>query len=92
MVFSEGMTCRRNEDPSSDPSAFTKYHVKMDTSGEQLVFYNHVPTDRWWIELAAGKERNLTIACSKNDYSMAVRQEVPDIWWKFIRKTERLSK
>lgn len=90
--FLEGMTCRRNEDPSNDKSAFTKYYVKMDNSGEQLVFYNHVPTDRWWIEFAPGKAQNRTIPCSKNDYMMAVRQEIPDVWWKFIRKTERLSK
>ncbi len=90
--FLEALSHRRPEDPGTDKSPFKKYFVEMADHGEPLVFYHHSLTDRWWIETFAGEGDCMTIPCRETDYLMAVKQEIPDVWWKYARKSERMSK
>jgi hypothetical protein len=88
--FMDALNHRLNIDPSTHSSAFVKYFV--DTEGDPLVFYNHRASGRWWIEIVTGQKDNFIIPCRENDYLTASKKEIPDIWWKFARKTDRLSK
>jgi formiminoglutamase len=90
--FIEAFTHRRGEDPARDSSFFTKYYVEKELHGEPLVFYHHPFTNRWWIEVPFRDSRNWKIACNENDYSQAIKQEIPEIWWKYSRKSERQLK
>jgi formiminoglutamase len=87
--FIEGLTHRRMEDPATDGSLFTKYYVENELNDAPLVFYHHPSTNRWWIEIPDTDSKSWEIACGENDYSQAVKQEIPEIWWKYSRKSER---
>lgn len=90
--FLEGVTGRRKEDPEIDKKPFKQYYVEMENAGEPLVFYHHQPTNRWWTELYYNEGDSIVIACRESDYKQAAAKEIPDIWWEYIRKTERLLK
>lgn len=84
--FLEATTQRRREDPRRDKSPFTRYYVEMESHGDPVVFYHHPPTNRWWLEIFIGETGSWIIPCLEADYLTTVRQELPDIWWKFARK------
>ena len=79
--FMEGFSLRQNDTPTNDNSDdFTKYIVRLEEYDE-IVFLCHKTTGKWWMELS-----NHFIPCSKNDYDMAMRNELPDRWWQFYQK------
>jgi hypothetical protein len=90
--FAEALAQRRNETPSVDRSLFTKYYVENLDNIPPLTFYYHPSTMRWWMEMEEEGGRKRFIACRKVDYQTAAGQEIPDIWWKYARKTGRLPK
>jgi len=90
--FLEAFAQRRKEDPVTDKTAFTKYYVEMEQHGEPVVFYHHPPTNRWWVGIFGHEGDSLIVPCRENDYKTAVKQEIPDVWWKYARKSDRLSK
>lgn len=90
--FIEGASHRRKEDPAIGKNAFTRYYVEMEDHGEALVFYHHPITNRWWIEIFPEEGDSWIIACSDADYKKAILKEIPEIYWKYVRKTARLSK
>jgi len=88
--FLEARSHRLDADPTTDKSAFVKYYVEME--GHPMVFYLHGPTGRWWIEIETGENESVIVPCRESDYASAMKREFPDVWWKFARKTDRLSK
>ncbi len=85
--FLEAFAFRRQEDPRTGKEAFTQYFVEMAAHGERIVFYHHPPTNRWWIEIEDRGGKGRIAACRERDYQEAVRQEIPEIWWKYARKS-----
>jgi hypothetical protein len=61
--------------------------VRVTDLEDDLIFIKSNLTDRWWIELDAGSDSNLYIACSHEDYLKANRNEIPERW---IRGSERI--
>jgi formiminoglutamase len=90
--FIEGAIRRRREDPAYNKDAFTRYYVEMEDHGEPLVFYHQPATNRWWIEIFPEEGENFILACKESDYKQAIAKEIPDICWRYVRKTRRLSK
>lgn len=90
--FIEGASHRRKEDPAIAKNAFTRYYVEMEDHGEAMVFYHHPVTNRWWIEIFPEEGESWIIACREADYQKAILKEIPEIYWKYVRKTARLSK
>ncbi len=85
--FIEGFSLRIDESPQSGGSK--KFIIDMNSPADQLVFYKSNQTDRWWIELPVPDPRtgrNLLLACSYEDYQRACNHEIPDRWWKRMRK------
>jgi len=89
--FTEALTHRRNETPESDKSLFTKYFVEIEQM-PPVTFYHQPSTRRWWMEIAVENGENYIVACRETDYLAAAKQEIPDVWWKYTRKSDQLSK
>jgi formiminoglutamase len=87
--FLEGFSQKQYETPVlsvSNSGRFIKYHVRVTNLDDDLIFVKSSLTDRWWMELPSGKDQNLYIACSHEDYLQANRNEVPDRWVKTVER------
>jgi formiminoglutamase len=81
--FLEGFSQRQYETPvlsDSHSGRFIRYHVRLTDLDDDMIFVKSNLTDRWWIEIPAGDDRNHYIACSHEDYLKANRNEVPERW------------
>ncbi|MBO7529624.1 MAG: formimidoylglutamase [Bacteroidales bacterium] len=79
--FLEGFSLRQNDFPTSDNrDEFTKFIVRLENYDE-LIFLCHKTSGKWWMEIS-----DHFIPCSKSDYDMAMRNELPDRWWQFYQK------
>ncbi len=85
--FLDAFSFRRKEDPQTGKDSFVQYYVELTDPGERILFYHHPPTNRWWIEIDGKGTPNRIAACRESDYREAVKREIPDIWWKYARKT-----
>ena len=88
--FLEAFAHRNMADPVTDQDAFNRYFAEL--GGHSVVFYKHLPTGRWWIEISNPEMGRWLIPCREKDYLLAMKEEIPDVWWKFARKTDRFSK
>lgn len=89
--FIEGFMNRKNDYPTPESQDFSRYYVKID-GNDDIIFLRNKYNDRWWIDLSFDRsdrkkyERHHYIPCSKEDYEMAMREEIPDRWWQFYQK------
>ncbi len=89
--FLEGFSQKQYETPVlslSNSGRFIRYHVRVTDLDDDLIFIKSNLTDRWWIEISAGEDRNIYVACSHEDYLKANRNEVPERW---INSSERFK-
>ena len=90
--FIEGFANRKNDVPVSGSHDFARYIVKNESQAEEIVFLKSKKTERWWIDLSYGREKNKQferhyfVPCSKDDYELAKKEEIPDRWWQFYQK------
>lgn len=87
--FLEGFSQKQYETPAlnlSNSGRFIKYHVRVTDLEDDMIFVKSNLTDRWWIELSAGNDENIYVACSHEDYLKANRNEVPDRWVKAVER------
>ncbi|GIZ08908.1 formimidoylglutamase [Flavobacterium sp. UMI-01] len=88
--FIEGYHYRSNEYPFGSRESYIKFIVPIEE--ETLIFYKSDKTDRWWIEIpfvVNGNnklKRNTLLPCSYEEYLGACNQELPERWWKALRK------
>lgn len=87
--FIEGYHYRSKEYPIGTRENFIKYIVPMED--EDLIFYKSNYSERWWIEIPYNitnnkLKRNTLLPCSEEDYLQAIKQEIPNRWWKAQRK------
>lgn len=88
--FIEGFHYRSNEYPFGSRENYLKYIVPIED--EVLIFYKSDKTERWWIEIpfvSNGNnklKRNTLLPCSYEEYLGACNQEMPERWWKALRK------
>lgn len=73
--------------PAPDRSNLRKYAVQLNATVEEIPFYRHPLSDRWWMEVptpdSLGKklpELHL-IPCSEKDYEFAKTDNIPERWW-----------
>lgn len=85
--FTEGYYNRWEDYPAEDRSNLRKYAVRLHASIEEILFFQHPATDRWWMEVpyqhSLGKKKAQTrlIACSRADYEFARTDDIPERWW-----------
>ncbi|MCI4670050.1 MAG: arginase family protein [Bacteroidia bacterium] len=73
--------------PAPDRSNLRKYAVQLNATIEEIPFYKHLHSDRWWMEVpypeSLGKAfpESRLIPCSENDYEIAKTDNIPERWW-----------
>lgn len=83
--FIEGVNFRTYEYPFKSKKEYIKYIVPIDD--EVINFYKSNISDRWWMEIKDNITKKETlIPCSYQDYIEANNQNIPDKWWKTLRK------
>lgn len=90
--FMEGFSVRVREFPLLSKDRFLEYKVHMPDGQDEMIFYKSKRTDKWWMNVpyAGGTQgklgRHHLVPCSYDDYQLAGRGEIPDMWWKTYRK------
>lgn len=85
--FIEGLSFRKNENPQKTGSK--KFIVSLSAGKNNIIFYKSNSSERWWVELPVinpETKNNYLIACSYEDYQRACNSEIPDRWWRRMRK------
>jgi len=85
--FIEGFYCRIVEDPEKNVHDFNEFIIDLEDLDMQITFYQSHKTNRWWMKIF--NEYNDTdrlVPCTQEDYDMAARYEVPDRWWRHVRR------
>ncbi|MBX3102615.1 MAG: arginase family protein [Bacteroidetes bacterium] len=83
--FMEGWYNRLADQPKADRSNLQRYRVPMTGSVQEIVFYKHPETHRWWMEVplespGGGMPRPLLVPCAEADYQRAQQDEIPERW------------
>ncbi|WP_430971683.1 formimidoylglutamase [Sunxiuqinia rutila] len=90
--FLEGAYYRKVETPSKKTDEFNEFLLEIDDIDLPLTFYQSQKTGRWWMKISDEEDtREHIIACTEDDYRLAAQNEIPDRWWKNIRKLNRMQ-
>lgn len=85
--FIEGYAQRKEEKPAQNNADFKVFVVSHQDMEHELVFYKSLTTNRWWMEVPGINEgKSVVIACTAEDYQLACRHEIPDLWWKIFQR------
>ncbi|MBR1768960.1 MAG: formimidoylglutamase [Bacteroidales bacterium] len=82
----EGYLWRKADFPYKDKSNYLKFNVQMEDDGGEVVFYKSKKSSRWWVEVPCSQEsrykymRHYIVPCLYDDYTSAMRGEVPIRW------------
>ena len=85
--FIEGVNCRTNDYPFGTKEKYQKFIVPLED--EILNFYKSNKSGRWWMEINFNNnkyERHSLIPCTYQDYLNATEQEIPERWYKTLKK------
>lgn len=87
--FVDGFYGRFNDSPEEDSDRYKKYVVPVEGMDEPLLFFRNIRNERWWFKAPSGVS-NEVLACSREDYRQALRNEIPGKWWRlFMRSSYR---
>lgn len=90
--FIDGTNSRVGDFPVGTRKDYLKFIVHLDDFKEQLIFYKSDKSARWWMEVPypaeEGRkyERHYLVPCNQEDYERAMKNEIPDLWWKTYQK------
>ena len=90
--FIDGIASRFGDFPKGTKEDYKKFTVFMQDTNHELIFYKSNKSERWWMEVpyppTKGKknERHFIIPCNKEDYQKAMKNELPNLWWKTYQK------
>jgi len=83
--FIEGVNFRIKEYPFGSKKEYIKYIVPIDD--DIINFYKSNKSNRWWMEIPDNKFKKETlIPCTYEDYVQASNQNIPNRWWKTVKK------
>ncbi|MDP4595460.1 MAG: formimidoylglutamase [Crocinitomicaceae bacterium] len=90
--FIQGYFSRVGDFPFGSKADYTKFTVFLDEVSRELIFYKSNKSARWWMEVPYPPQsgtryvRHHMIPCNKSDYDNAMKNELPDLWWKTYQK------
>lgn len=90
--FNEGYAARKGDFPKGSKKSYKKFRVAIDDFKDELIFYKSDKSSRWWMEVpytvATGSkyQRHQLVPCNHDDYELAMKGELPDLWWKTYLK------
>lgn len=88
----DGVSQRKGDFPIGSKRDYFKFTVHVEDFKEDLVFYKSNKSDRWWMEVSypgqkgSMYDRHHLVPCDKDDYDRAMKNEIPDLWWKTYQK------
>jgi len=90
--FVDGLAQRVGDFPIENKTRYKKFHVHIDGFDDDLIFYKSNKSSRWWLEVsypaAEGSkyERHHLVPCNQIDYDNALKNKIPNLWWKTLQK------
>jgi len=90
--FIDGISQRKGDFPIGSKKEYLKFSVNLDDFKEEIIFYKSNKSERWWMEVPYPQQdiekyaRHHLVPCDKNDYEKAMKNEIPDLWWKTYQK------
>ena len=87
-----GFSLRQHDYPLGNKKDLIKYSVYNEDASQNLVFLKSSKSERWWLEVPYPPskdfkfERHHLIPCNHEDYEIAQKGVIPDLWWKTYRK------
>jgi len=90
--FIEGVNHRNGDYPKCTKKKYTKYRVSIDDFKDEIIFYKSDKSARWWMEVPYPNseklkfQRHFMIPCTYEIYQDALKNEMPDLWWKTYQK------
>lgn len=90
--FMDGVSQRKGDFPIGSKKEYLKFIVHMESYHNDLIFYKSNKSERWWMEVpypsqeGSRFERHHLVPCNYDDYQLAMRNEMPDLWWKTYQK------
>jgi arginase family enzyme len=86
--FIEGVNYRAKDYPFGLKDNYQKYSVPIED--QILNFHKSNKSGRWWMEINLNDnnkfKRHALIPCTYEDYIIATNQEIPDRWFKTLKK------
>jgi hypothetical protein len=88
----DGFAQRKGDFPAGSKKNYIKFTVNLDDFKDELVFYKSNKSERWWMEVSypgnhrSKYDRHHMVPCDKDDYERAMKNEMPDLWWKTYQK------
>jgi len=84
--FLDGYLGRYKDFPVRNLDEYKYYVVHLEEFEEGLRFYQNPSNGRWWMEVPSEPE-TIVVACEYDDYQKALRNEIPEKWWRFFLKS-----
>lgn len=89
--FLEGVLLRKEEDPAKEQDKFLQYRTTLNGGEHEIIFYKSKTSGRWWMEIPHPKNHKentfpIVVPCSYADYQVALKNEMPDRWWRVYQK------
>jgi hypothetical protein len=88
--FVEGRTFSIADTPNYNRDSFLRYIVVLESLNTEIVFYRHKKHNIWWFEVPVSEDisptQNVIIPCSISDYEIATKNEIPNNWFKAIKR------
>lgn len=87
--YLNGKSRRIDEIPQDEAIDFLHYVVSVEGIPEPLTFLKHPVSKRWWLEVPSPDCDlfPLRVPCSKKDYRVACKNEIPERWWSSFNKS-----
>lgn len=87
--FIEGVNYRAKDYPYATKESYQKFTVLMEDD-DPINFYKSDKSGRWWMEINLitnnKYQRHTLIPCTYQDYQEAIKQNVPERWYKAMRR------
>lgn len=91
--FIDGVSQRKGDFPIGSKKDYIRFSVHLDNfSEDELVFLKSNKSERWWMEVPYPPQdgrkynRHHLVPCDHRDYELAMKNEIPDLWWKTYQK------
>lgn len=90
--FMDGVAGRKGDFPLGSKKSYFRFTVHLDDFKDEVVFYKSDRSSRWWMEVpypsmeGSAYDRHHLVPCDQTDYDRAMKNELPDLWWKTYQK------
>ncbi len=89
--FLEGFVNRIPENPGMNEN-YTIYQVEVQDVDKPIVFLKNNSTKRWWFQVPVMNGEPIYFGCSEKEYEQASIDEIPELWLKYLQKSDELLK